>query len=82
LLPEEETKRIVDWSVSQTALEDSIDQKLEGTKRLLNRSMARAIQQLGLRFPLIPVSAKTNEGLINLNTAVERALMGGEKYTY
>jgi len=82
LLPEEETKRIVDWSVSQTALEDSIDQKLEGTKRLLSRSMARAIQQLGLRFPLIPVSAKTNEGLINLNTAVERALMGGEKYTY
>ncbi len=82
LLPEEETKRIVDWSVSQTALEDSIDQKLEGTKRLLSRSMARAIQQLGLRFPLIPVSAKTNEGLINLNAAVERALMGGEKYTY
>ncbi len=82
LLPEEEIKRIVDWSASQTALEDSIDQKLEGTKRLLSRSMARAIQQLGLKFPLIPVSAKTNEGIINLNTAIERVLMGGEKYTY
>jgi GTPase SAR1 family protein len=82
LIPEAEVKRIVDWSASQTALEDSIEQKLEGTKRLLNRNMARVIQQLGLKFPLIPVSAKTSEGMINFNTAVERILGGGEKYTF
>jgi hypothetical protein len=31
---------------------------------------------------LIPVSAKTNQGLTNLNTTLERILTGGEKYTF
>lgn len=82
LLPKEEADRIVDWSANPQALETSIEEKLEGTKRLLSRNMTRAIHQLGLKFLLIPVSAKTNEGIINLNTNLERILAGGEKYTY
>jgi len=31
---------------------------------------------------LIPVSAKTNEGLIELNATLERVFTGGEKITY
>lgn len=82
LLPKEDINKVVDWSASPRALENSIDQKLTGTRRLLSRNMMRAIYQLGLRFLLIPVSAKTNEGIINFNTALERILAGGEKYTY
>ena len=82
LLPKEDVNKVVDWSASPRALENAIDQKLEGTRRLLSRNMMRAIYQLGLRFLLIPVSAKTNEGMINFNTALERILAGGEKYTY
>lgn len=82
LLPEEETKKIVDWSANQALLENSIDERLEGTKRLLSRNMAKAIHQLGLKFPLIPISSKTEDGMINFNTAIERILAGGEKYTY
>jgi GTPase SAR1 family protein len=82
LLPKEEINKIVDWSASPKALEFTIEQKLEGTKRLLSRNMMRAIYQLGLKFLLIPVSAKTNEGMINVNAALERILTGGEKYTY
>jgi GTPase SAR1 family protein len=82
LLPKEDVKKVVDWSASPRALENAIEQKLEGTRRLLSRNMMRAIYQLGLRFLLIPVSAKTNEGIINFNTALERVLAGGEKYTY
>jgi len=82
LLPKDEVDRVVDWSASPKALETSIEQKLEGTKRLLSRNMMLAIYQLGLRFLLIPVSAKTNEGMINFNMALERILAGGEKYTY
>jgi hypothetical protein len=82
LLPKEEIDKIVDWSANTKALENVIEQKLEGTKRLLSRNMMRAIYQLGLRFLLIPVSAKTNEGMINFNTALERILAGGDKYTY
>ncbi|MEM3672704.1 MAG: ATP/GTP-binding protein [Candidatus Bathyarchaeia archaeon] len=82
LLPKEEVDKIVEWSSNPKALEFAIEQKLEGTKRLLSRNMMRAIHHLGLRFLLIPISAKTNEGMINFNMALERILSGGEKYTY
>ena len=82
LLPPEEANRIVDWSANPKALEAVIEEKLSGTRRLLSRDMMHAIFRLGLRFLLIPVSAKTNEGLINLNTALERIFGGGEKFTY
>jgi len=82
LLPEQEVKETVDWSANPNALETAIDEKLEGTKRLLSRNMMRAVHQLGIRFLLLPVSAKTNDGMINFNTAMERLLASGEKYTY
>jgi GTPase SAR1 family protein len=81
LLSKEDVNKVVDWSASPQALENAIEQKLEGMRRLLSRNMMKAIYQLGLRFLLIPVSAKTNEGMINFNTALERVLAGGEKYT-
>jgi GTPase SAR1 family protein len=82
LILEKEVKTITDWSANPRALEDSIEQKLEGTKRLFSRDMMHVINQLGIKFLLIPVSAKTNQGLINFNAALERILTGGEKYTY
>jgi len=81
LLPPEETQRIVDWSANPYALETSIEEKLDGTKRLLARETMHAIQRLGLNFLLIPVAAKTNEGFTNLNAALERILSAGERYT-
>jgi len=81
LLPQEDMNRIVDWSANPNALEIAIEEKLEGTRRLLSRNMMRTIHRLGLKFLLIPVSAKTNDGFINLNTTLERILSGGEKFT-
>jgi GTPase SAR1 family protein len=82
LLPEKEVETITDWAANPRALEDSIEQKLKGTKRLFSINMMHAINQLGIKFLLIPVSAKTNQGLTNFNTVLERILTGGEKYTY
>lgn len=82
LLPKKEIDKIVDWSANPRILEAALEEKLEGTKRLLSRNMMHAIHRLGLKFLLIPVSAKTNEGIINFNIALERILAGGEKYTY
>ncbi len=82
LLPKEEVDRIVDWSSNPNALDVSIEEKLEGTKRLLSRNMMQAIYKLGLKFLLTPVSAKTNEGMINFNLALERLLAQGDKYTF
>ena len=82
LLPENEVVKIAEWATNPRALEDSIEQKLEGTKRLFSRNMMQSINQLGIKFLLIPVSAKTNKGLTNVNTALERILTGGDRYTY
>ncbi len=82
LIPKKDAQAIASWSANPRALEDAIDQKLEGTKRLFSRNMMQAINQLGLKFLLMPVSAKTYEGLVNFNTTLERLLTGGEKYTY
>jgi hypothetical protein len=82
LLPKEEVDKIVGWSLSQNALAASIEQKLEGTRRLLSRNMMQAIYKLGIRFLLTPVSAKTSEGITSLNMALERILAEGDKYTF
>jgi len=82
LLPPEELNRVVDWSANPNALEMSIEERLKGTKRLLSRDMMHVIYRLGLKFLLTPVSAKTNEGFINLNAILERIFAGGEKFTY
>lgn len=81
LLPPEDVDRVADWSAKPEALETVIEERLSGTRRLLSRDMMRAIYRLGLRFLLMPVSAKTNEGVINLNAALERIFTGGEKFT-
>ena len=81
LIPPEVVNRIVDWSAKPKALEEAIEEELRGTGRLLSRNMMHAIYRLGLKFLLIPVSARTNEGFINLNMALERFSTGGERYT-
>jgi GTPase SAR1 family protein len=82
LLPKAEVDRIVNWSSSKEALVSAIEEKLEGTKRLLSRGMLEAIYKLGLRFLLIPVSASTSDGITNFNAALERISAQGDKYTF
>jgi len=82
LLEQKDIKTIVDWSAKPQTLELAIEEKLSGMRRLLSRNMMHAIYQLGLQFLLFPVSGKTNEGMLNLNTALERVFTGGDQYTY
>lgn len=82
LIPQESIETIIEWSEDRATLESAIEEKLEGTKRLLSHRLSKAIYQLGLNFPLIPVSAKTNEGFVELNAVLERIFTGGEKITY
>jgi GTPase SAR1 family protein len=82
LIQKEKIEQIIEWSSDLEALETSIDINLEGTKRLFSRNMMQAICQLGLKFKLMPVSAKTNDGLLDFNAYLERILVGGNKYTY
>ena len=82
LLPEPDLETLLEWSESPEALEAAIDERLKGTKRLLSRNISQTINLLDLSFPLIPVSSKTYEGLIELSAMLERIFKGGEKITY
>jgi GTPase SAR1 family protein len=81
LLPKKDVSQIIEWSGNTHALENAIETKLEDTKRIFSVNMMKAIGQLGMQFHLTPVSSKTNDGLIAVNTILERLLMQGEKYT-
>jgi GTPase SAR1 family protein len=82
LLTSKDINTIIDWSAKPQTLEQAIEEKLTGMKRLLSRNMMHAIYQLDLRFLLTPVSAKTNDGMLNLNAALERIFTAGDQYTY
>ena len=82
LLQKEKVDQITDWSNDLTSLETSIDNHLKGTKRLFSRNMMQSISRLGLKFNLMPISSKTNEGFLDVNAYLERILVGGNKYTY
>ncbi|MEM1587375.1 MAG: ATP/GTP-binding protein [Candidatus Bathyarchaeia archaeon] len=82
LISRKDLNSILEWSEDMETLENAINERLEGTKRLLSYRLSRTMNQLGLSFPLIPVSAKVKEGFLDLNAALERIFTGGEKITY
>lgn len=82
LLSEKDLNAILDWSEDFKTLEVAINEGFEGTKRLLSQNVTRAVRHLGLDFLLIPVSAKTCDGMVDLNATLERIFTGGEKFTY
>ncbi len=82
LISKEDLEKILSWSENLSDLEAAIDERLRGDRRLLSHGVVSVIHRLGLNFELIPVSAKTNEGMINLNAALERVFTGGERFVY
>ncbi len=81
LVPKKDAQEVASWSANPMALEDALQSKLEDTKRIFSQNMMQAINKLGMKFLLMPASSKTNEGMVNINTTLERILNYGEKYT-
>ena len=81
LVPKKDAQEVASWSANPMALEDALQSKVEDTKRIFSQNMMQAINKLGMKFLLMPASSKTNEGMININTTLERILNYGEKYT-
>lgn len=79
LLPSEQVDAILDWSEDEEYLQTAIETQLTAQKMLLSRGVFQAIRSVGLTFELIPVSAKTQSGLIDLYSALTRIFTGGEE---
>jgi len=79
LLPPEKLDEVLDWSEDEEALEAAVETQLTDQKRLLSHGILRAITELGLTFELIPVSAKTCDGITDLHAQLTRIYSGGEE---
>jgi len=79
LVSEEELERMVDWGSEIEQLEDALEETSGDERSLIARDLAMAVHGTGLIFEPIPVSAKSNVGLLELNASLTRVLTGGEE---
>jgi len=79
ILPIDRVETILEWGSETESLDMAIDTELKGNRRLLSLGIERLIKQnLNLGFNLIPISAKTLNGFIQLESALTRVFSGGE----
>jgi hypothetical protein len=79
LVSEEELDGIIGWASEVEQLENAFGAASSDTGSLIARDLAVAVYSTGLIFETIPVSAKSNAGLLELNASLTRALTGGEE---
>ena len=81
LLEGEELKEISGWAEDPLMLEEAINSRLTGIKRLISQDMMEVINRLGIEFTPIPVSSRTNLGFTRLYAEMSRIFVGGERFT-
>jgi GTPase SAR1 family protein len=79
LVTEHEIDEIIDWTTEPEALDIALGKLEEQNFSIITRNLANAVLATGLLSEPIPVSAKANTGLVELNAAVTRILTGGEE---
>ena len=79
LVTEKEIDEIVDWTTESEALDIALRTLEEHNFSTIARDLANAVFGTGLLSEPIPISAKNNSGLVELNAAVTRILTGGEE---
>ncbi len=79
LLPTDRVEAILDWGSETETLDMAIDAELNGNRRLLSFGIERLIKRtLNIGFNLIPISSKTLDGFVQLESALTRVFSGGE----
>jgi GTPase SAR1 family protein len=79
LVSDEELETIAGWGSEIEQLEDALEATSGDAASLIARDLAMAVHATGLTHEPIPVSAKSNLGLLELNASLTRALTGGEE---
>jgi len=72
-------KKILKWSSNRAALEEELGKQKDSELYLLSKGIASSLAKAGFSHELIPVSATTNEGMIELSATISRILTGGEE---
>lgn len=79
LVTEQEIDEIVAWATEPEAFDLALRRLEEQNLSLITRDLANAVFMTGLLSEPIPISAKENSGLVELNAAVTRILTRGEE---
>ncbi len=72
-------KEILKWSTNLPALENAISQEADGDAYTLTTTILRSLNLGGFAQGLIPISNSTGDGMVNLETALSRAINLGEE---
>lgn len=75
----EHWRTIMKWSRNIRALEDALAEEKEGTAYLLSSNILRDLVKAGFAYDLIPLSAVTQNGMMNLSATLSRIFKGGEE---
>ncbi len=79
LVSEDEIDEIVSWATEPEAFDLAVRGLKEQSLSIITRDLANAVFRTGLLSEPIPVSAKANSGLVELNAAITRILTRGEE---
>lgn len=72
-------KEILNWSTNLSALESAISKEVDGETYTLTTTILRSLNLGGFAQGLIPISNVTDEGMINLQSALSRTINLGEE---
>ncbi|MBM3897212.1 MAG: GTPase [Thaumarchaeota archaeon] len=72
-------KKILKWSSNRAELEAELQKEKDSEVYLLSRGIVSSLAKAGFSHELIPVSAATNEGIVELSASISRVLRGGEE---
>ncbi len=72
-------KEILNWSTNLSALESAISKEVDGEAYTLTTAILRSLNLGGFAQGLIPISNITDEGMINLQSALSRTINLGEE---
>jgi len=79
LASEQDIDTIISWANDRDSFEESLGTIPEQNLSMISRNLAGAVFDAGLLSEPIPVSAKNNSGIVELDAAVTRTLTGGEE---
>lgn len=79
LVTEQEIDEIVNWTTEPESFDLALDKSPELNLSLVAKDLANAVFRTGLLSEPIPISAKENSGLVELNAAVTRILSRGDE---
>jgi len=72
-------RKIMSWSSRGSTLEEAMGKEVDQETYLLGKAILSNLASLGLSQELFPVSATTEEGILELSAMISRVLRGGEE---